>query len=357
MLNKVEILKKNLIENYETLNKISNLKVAPVLKSNAYGHGLKETASVLDFFHPPFFCVDSLYEAYELLKTKISTPILIMGYVNPKNLVFKKLPFSYAVYDILTLKKIVHFQPHAGIHLFVDTGMQREGIPYMELEKFLKNIPSKTKIEGIMSHLAMGQKPQSALTRKQVDRFNDAINLLKSKRINPSFKHIAASSALVNFYKYKGNSLGNLARVGIALYGGLDFNFLKPTLKFSATISQIKEVKKGEKIGYDFTYEAKRDMKIGILSAGYNDGVDLRLSSTGYVLVGGIFCKIVGRVSMNITTIDITNCPKAKIGDKAIIYSPHLKDKNSIVNTAKKCNTIPYDILVHLHPSTKRIVV
>src|SRR3989344_6772460 len=100
-LNRIEISRKNLLENYRFLSAINRkIKIAPVLKSNGYGHGIIEVAQILDKVGAPFFCVDSLYEAYELYKAKIKTPVLIMGYTNPENLKVKKLPFQYAVYDI-----------------------------------------------------------------------------------------------------------------------------------------------------------------------------------------------------------------------------------------------------------------
>src|SRR5882672_7179144 len=97
--NKIEISESALLSNYKYLSDLSALKIAPVLKSNAYGHGLPLVAKILDNVGAPFFCVDSLYEAYELLKISIKTPILIMGYTHPDNLKVKKLPFSFAVYD------------------------------------------------------------------------------------------------------------------------------------------------------------------------------------------------------------------------------------------------------------------
>ena len=116
ILNKIEISKDNLLNNYQYISSLDEkIKIAPVLKSNAYGHGILEVAKILDKgcadWRVPFFCVDSLYEAYELLKAKIKTPILITGYTNPQNLKVKKLPFLYAVYTLDLLEAISKFQP------------------------------------------------------------------------------------------------------------------------------------------------------------------------------------------------------------------------------------------------------
>lgn len=356
-LNTIEISKEALIRNYHTVSRVSSLPIAPVLKSNAYGHGIKEVAKILDPLHPPFFCVDSLYEGYELLKLGITTPILIIGYVNPENLKVKKLPFSYAVYDLPTLKGVVRYQPHAGVHIFVDTGMHREGVPFEELEDFLRGMPSSPHIEGVMSHLAYGGERDHPFTRRQIDKFNEAIELFQGWGINPKWKHIGASSALVIAEKYEGR-LGNLGRAGISLYGISDKkNLLVPALCFSTTLVQIKSIKKGDRVGYDFAFVAERDMRIGILPVGYNDGVDMRLFKKGVVSLRRIQCPIIGKVSMNITAIDVSAVPEAIVGDNVVVYSPREAEKNSIRESARLCNTIPYEILVHLHSSTKRVEV
>lgn len=356
-LNKIEVSKRALAANLRAVSKASKLAVAPVLKSNAYGHGLREVAKVFDSLRPPFLCVDSIYEGYELMKAGIRTPVLITGYVNPDNLRVKKLPFSYAVYDIQTLRGILKNQPHAGIHLFVDTGMHREGIPFPLFEDFLREMPRGARIEGIMSHLAYGGAPDHPFTKRQIESFNESVELLRGWGIDPPWKHVAASSALLLAEKY-GDRLGNLGRAGLSLYGISDKNgALFPALRFLTTLVQMKTVKKGDRVGYDFSFVAEQEMRIGVLPAGYNDGVDMRLFGKGIVLLRGVPCPIVGKVSMNVTVVDVTDVPEARIGDEVTIYSSEEGAKNSIRECAKACGAIPYELLVHLHPSTKRVVV
>jgi alanine racemase len=361
-LNKIEISLSSLKHNYKYLSSIDKrIKVAPVLKSNAYGHGIELIAKALDKFNPPFFCVDSLYEAYKLLKTGIKTPILIMGYVDPKSLKTKKLPFSFAVYDYGVLLALNRYQPQAKIHIFVDTGMHREGVRIDELPKFLHSIISKTnlEIEGIMSHLAESESPKNASTKEQLRNFQKAISILKKSGINPKWIHIANSSAILNNKLYKAE-LGNMARTGIALYGidteGKDKN-LKPTLTLKTRISQIKNLHKTEKAGYNFTFTAKENMQIAILPIGYFDGVDRRLSNKGFVLVNEKECPIIGRVSMNITIIDVSKIANTTVGQEVIVYSNNPENKNSIQNAAKLCNEPPYVLLGNLAYSTKRLAL
>jgi|SRR5579885_482547 len=361
-LNRIEISKEALLHNYQYLSCLaSGIAVAPVLKSNAYGHGLVLVAKMLDDLGAPFFCVDSLYEAYELLKHKIKTPVLIMGYVNPQNLKVKKLPFSYAVYDREVVSAISKYQPHAAVHIFVDTGMHREGILLSQLPEFLSYIKSfgNLRVAGLMSHFAAADHSTNTFTKKQVENFAKAKEIVLSVGFSPKWFHISASGGLLNHETYRG-CIGNLARAGISLYGidpeGKDKN-LQPALRLTTTLHLIKKIPKGEKIGYDFTYTAEKNMMIGILPLGYYDGADRRLSNKGFVSINDVFCPIIGRVSMNLTTIDITAVKNPQIGDKVIIYSSKPDDKNSIANSAKICGTIPYDLLVHLASSTRRIAL
>jgi len=173
----------------------------------------------------------------------------------------------------------------------------------------------------------------------------------------PKWVHFGNSSGLLNSKKLK-LSFTNISRTGLALYGISSVNDkgLKPVLQLKTHVVQVKKIKKGEKVGYDFTYEAKKDEVIAVLPIGYSDGIDRKLSDKGTVLIKDKICQIIGRVSMNLTVIDVTVIKNIKIGDEAIIFSNN-EDENNIVNSAKKIGMIPYEILVHLERSTKRKII
>ncbi len=338
------------------------MSIAPVLKSNAYGHGIVKIASILKNANPSFFCVDSHFEANQLIKAGIKSKILIMGYVHPSQMTTRRSQLSWTVWDINYVKILLKSQKKVNIHLFVDTGMNREGIKIDKLDAFirkLKKIKGAT-VEGLMSHLAMADQPYHPLTINQLNNFETAQNILKRNDIVPKWIHIAASAGLLNAHQLAPHKTGNLARVGLALYG-IDPRGkrtpLKNTIELKTTLVQIKQIKKNKKAGYDFTYTAKKNITIGILPLGYNDGVDRRLSNTGYVSIKGHMCGIVGRVSMNITTIDLSNVPNAKVGDEVIVYSCNKSVKNSWERSAKLADTISYEFLVHLHPSIRRVII
>lgn len=357
-LNRIELSKGRLLSNYKILSSRKKM-IAPVLKSNAYGHGLVATAKILDTVNAPFFCVDSLYEAYELSKNGIKSKILIMGYVSPKSLATKKLPFSFAVYTLAQLKMIAKYQPHSLLHIFVDTGMHREGFLKEELPLLVRFIKKNNLIiEGIMSHFAESEAPGKKQTREQIADFKNALADVFSMGIIPRFTHIENSSGILHSKEL--DEIGKVSRSGIGLYGidpeGKDKR-LKPVLEFKSVIAQIKYIKKGEYVGYNFSHRSKKDSVIAVIPAGYNDGVDLGLSNIGFMKVKGVFCPIIGRVSMNITTIDVTCVKGVQVGDSVAIFSRNKNDKNSIANASKIAKTIPYELLVHLTPSTARVVV
>lgn len=359
-LNIVEISKKRLISNFKYLSSINkNIKVAPVLKSNAYGHGIIEVGRILDKLNPVFFCVDSIYEAYQLFDAKIKTPILITGFVDPNNLKVKRLPFSYVVFDLEQFRGILKNQSQAKVHLFIDTGMHREGLRVDELEIFVKqlNNEERSRVEGIMSHLAFSEEPENIDTRKQIVQFKLAIKILKRYSIFPKFIHFGNSSGLLNSRKL-GLSFTNVARTGLAIYGisSISNSGLKPVLQLKTHVIQVKKIKKGEKVGYDFTYEAKKDGLIAVLPIGYNDGVERRLSDKGIVLIRNKPCPIIGRVSMNLCVVDVSAVKNIRVGDEVIVFSNN-EDENNVVNSAKKADMIPYGILIHLERSTKRKVI
>lgn len=361
-LNKITISRKNLVSNYTVLVSISpKIKISPVLKSNAYGHGIVQIAKILDPLNCPYFCVDSLYEAYELLKAKINTPVLIMGYINPENLKVKSLPFSYAVYEEKLISVINKYQKGAKVHLKVDTGMNRLGITLDKLKVFTKRLHQfkNINIEGLMSHFASGDEPESNLTKLQIESFKKAKQILAQFNIFPRWNHIAASNGLLNMNVKKLSEISNLARVGIALYGiNATHEGLKPVLKLTSQVVQIKKLQKGDIVGYSGAFEAIKAMTIGILPIGYNDGVDRRFSNKGVVLVNDQPSKIIGNVSMNITAVDLSRVKNPKIGQVAVIFSDRKKDPNTIEKESYLCGTIPYVLLVHLSPtSIKREIV
>lgn len=362
-LNTIYIDKLALKHNHAVLSKYHpEAKVCPVLKSNAYGHGLTVAGKVFDTLNAPFLVVDSLYEAYELYKEHVKTPILIMGYTNPKNFKTKKLPFTYVVYDLALARTLNQYQPGAYVHLFVDTGMSREGIPIDIFRRFIREMKKlkNLKITGLASHLADADNPRALKSvEDQVTVFKAARKILQEEGIEVEWRHISASGGA---FKVKDKAF-NMIRAGLASYGINPLEksdafykrlTLRPALSFTSTLVEVKRVKIGSKIGYNGTYTAQKDMTIGIIPAGYYEGVHRGLSNAGVVRIGRVYCPIIGRVSMNIATIDISGLTRPKVGDEVLVYSDIEGDRNTVFNSAEAANTIPYELLVHIAESVKR---
>ncbi|MFH1182770.1 MAG: alanine racemase [Candidatus Moraniibacteriota bacterium] len=212
-------------------------------------------------------------------------------------------------------------------------------------------------MEGICSHLASADSPDKAYALKQINEWRKAVKTFKNNFPKIKYFHIAATAG--SFYSPK--IPANVIRLGIGLYGINTSPFskisLKPALETRTRVSGIKNVKKEEHIGYGLTYQAKKDLKIAIIPAGYFEGTDRRLSNIGFYKIKGEFCPLVGRVSMNISLVDISKVPKVKAGDEAILISSNPNDKNCASNMAKMCGTIPYEILIHVPQHLRRTIV
>ncbi|MEK7634910.1 MAG: alanine racemase [Patescibacteria group bacterium] len=356
---KVLISKSALLDNLnEYKTHYPQIGFAPVLKSNAYGHGLVEVAKILDKEEKPFFVVDSLFEARTLRENGIKSDILIIGYTTPENITRSKLPgVAFTLTSMSQLETLSKTEFRViKIHLKIDTGMHRQGIASEEIEKIIKIVKNNSNIilEGICSHLADADNLDDSFTQKQIKEWNGAVKIFKENFDSLKYFHLSASSGA----QYSKDIEANVARLGIGLYGAIESNLkLKPILEMQTILSSIKTIQKEEGVGYNLTYKTPKIMRLATVPVGYFEGVDRRLSNIGFFKIGNNFCPIVGRVSMNITSIDISSVPEAKEGDKVVVLSNNPEDKNSVMNIAKTAGTISYKILVHIPQHLKRIVV
>ncbi|MEI6711111.1 MAG: alanine racemase [bacterium] len=232
----------------------------PVVKSNAYGHGLKLLAKEWNTYNIPFVCVDSLFEAYELQKYGYKSDVLIMGFVDPADIPREK-KFHYACSDISYALAVVRKRKHAKLHLFFDTGMHREGIQTLLDDEDTSLVPLKKNIIGMMTHLSTPDTIE--VTQKQIEIFNSFSGLLKGRGIHPEWYHICASGGVLSHSKYRDIS-DTLARTGLSYYG-YGHPDLLPALRCHTKLMQIKHLKAGESAGYDGTFTAKKNIMIGIL--------------------------------------------------------------------------------------------
>ena len=360
----VEILisKNNLLHNLHEYQKdYPHLSFAPVLKSNAYGHGLIPVAKILDQEKIAFFAVDSLYEAKILRNNNIKSDILIIGYTLAQNIINSKIRnTAFAITSLEQLKEINSSLLSAKkIHLKIDTGMHRQGILPDQISEAIEIIKNNKflELEGVLSHFADADNIDKTFTQVQINNWESVVSSLKQSFSDIKYFHLSATSGT----PYTDQIQNNTARLGLGLYGINPSPFteldLKPVLKMESVIGTIKTIPAGEHVGYNGTYIAEKTITTATVPVGYFEGVDRRLSNCGFFKLGNTFCPIIGRVSMDITSIDITDAQKVKLNDKIIVISDKPEDKNSIENIAKTAQTIPYEILIHLPQHLKRTVI
>lgn len=359
---RIKISRSTLLHNYEVFSNIqSDTKIAPVLKSNAYGHGLISIAKILDIKNTPFFVVDSYYEALILRNENIKTPILVIGYSflsniiknTDKNIIFT-LSTPHQVREIADTLK----QPQT-FHIKCDTGMNRQGIRYEDIDYVVSLIQSNKNIsiDGVCSHLADADVENSLHVERQKTIWNTIVPVFRSKFSTICYFHISATAGTQYIKQFD----SNVVRLGIGLYGfdpiperGLN---LTPALEMFSVVVGIKTIKRGEFVGYNATFSADKEMKIAIIPVGYFEGIDRRLSNSGVVYIQNIACPILGRVSMNMISVDVSSVLNIKEEDEVCVISRVAQNKNSIASMANICGTIPYEILVGIPERLRREVI
>lgn len=333
--------------------------IVAVVKASAYGSGSAEVASVLEFNRVDYLAVAYADEGVRLREAGISTPIMVLNMVFGTNelLIRHRLEpeiFSFSGLHsfILSLKKANLKVPYP-IHIKLDTGMHRLGfLPEEQTELLRVLIENRDFVRPatVFSHLAAADNPaHDEFTRHQISLFVQEAEEIEAMLGHRVKKHIANTSGLLRFPE----SRLDLVRTGIGLYGVGDDKLLRPVHRFVSVISQIKNIKKGETVSYDRTFEALNDMVIGIVAAGYADGFPRALSNgLAKVWVKGKSAPVVGRICMDMTIIDLTGV-QAKEGDEVELFGNHI----SLQQLAASCNRIPYEILSGIAPRVKRVYV
>jgi len=357
----VSISKENLLHNLRTYKEAyPEQAIAPVLKSNAYGHGLVVIAELLDQEDIAFFMVDSLYEAEVLRRAGIRSRIVVMGYVRPEAIVLSRLPKTdFAIVDIEQLRTLAKdvYAP-VRLHIKLDTGMHRQGLLPDQLGEAIQSITSNPHllVVGVGTHLADADNIDTSLTEKQLRLWDSLLTKARDAFNSIEYSHAAATKGVRTSKTHPMNVL----RVGMGLYGcdtaPGDTLPLKPVLSMRSFITSIRDIPKSDTVGYNATFQAARPSRIATVPAGYYEGVDRGLSNVGSLQVNGIACPIAGRVSMNMTTIDITDTD-TKRGDPVTLISSNPEDPNSVLSMARLAGTTPYVILAHIPTHLYRTVV
>jgi alanine racemase len=351
--------------NYRQLQKRipEGVKLLAVVKADAYGHGAIPISRKLEKLGVAYLGVAISDEGVELRKGGVKAPILILGGIYKEGvdrvLQFDLTPVVFQKETLRLLTKAAErWKKKVKVHLKVDTGMGRLGVPLNLWPTFLKELKRfpEIEIEGILSHFSMTDEEES-FTTHQWREFQEAVALAKEMGISYKFLHIANSGTLIAFPSY----LGNLVRPGIMLYGAYpsltfqDLIQLRPVMTLKTRIHFLKSVAPGTRISYGGAFITKRDSLIATLPIGYADGYSRHLSNQGQVLIRGKRAPVVGKVCMDFIMVDVTEIPNVSLGDEVILMGKQGKEQITAEEIAKKINSISYEVLCLIGKRVPRI--
>lgn len=342
-------------------------EILAVVKANAYGHGAPEIARELESAGARIFGVATTEEGIELRLSGTTSPILVLGGTYPQEMgriLANRL--TPVIYDLEIARA---FQARAAkekrrlsVHLKIDTGMNRLGIPWRQWTSALKVLEGlkNLKVEGLLSHfsVAEGEGPDDrAFTDKQLARFTKCLDLARQRGIKAGLVHLANSAAAT----LRQPAGFNLVRPGLMLYGyhpspnlGRLIS-LKPVLRWKTAILSLKPVPAGDMISYGRTYQCRRETLIAVLPVGYADGYNRRLSNRGEVIIRGKRAKVRGIVCMDLTMVDVSKIAGVQVGDEVVLLGRQGSEEITAVEMAGWIESIPYEVLCSIGKRVPRV--
>ena len=360
--------------NFRTVQKHigSEVTVCAVIKADAYGHGAIECARALEAEGANWLGVTSLDEAIPLREAGIQAHILLMtGFWRGEEDEIIRLHLTPTVWEpwqVELLEKAaaalrVSNQP---VHLKLDTGMGRLGVPVEDLPRVCSVLKasSNLRLEGLSTHLASSEVLDAPSVGEQLRVFAEARKFLRTRGLQPVLVHAANTSAVIS----RRESWNNMVRPGIALFGYyLPFQragrevggsalqlAVKPVLTWKTRILSVREAGANQALGYGGTYVTKAPTRIAALPVGYADGLNRQLSSRGKVIVREHYAPIVGRISMDLTLVDVTGISGVTVGDEVILLGSSDGLRVDAREHAEIANTIPYEILCNISKRVPR---
>ncbi len=337
--------------------------ICAVVKADAYGHGAIECSRALEQEGAQWFGVTSLDEAIPLREAGIGGRILLMtGFWRGEEPEIIRLGLTPTVWESGQIAALERAAVHLGVsrhpgHLKIDTGLGRLGVTPEELPAALRDFKSAPHLllEGVSTHLASSEVLDAPSVEAQSRQFEDARRQLRNEGFAPPLVHVANTSAMIA----RPASWNTMVRPGLALYGyylpferaGRDVSgaglrlTVAPVLTWKTRILSLREVRANQALGYGGTYITKAPARIAVLPVGYADGFNRALSSSGRVIVREHYAPIVGRISMDLTLVDVTGLPGVTVGDEVVLLGISQGLAVTANEHAELAGTIPYEIL------------
>ena len=334
-----------------------------VVKANAYGHGAVPVAQTALAHGATWLGVARVREGSELRAAGIAAPILVLGPIAPSEAgAAVRARLRVAVASPVVARALSEQSQQQGavtaVHIKVDTGMSRFGVPAAEAVAFARAIQAmpELRLEGVFTHFAGADEQADGFTQTQVDRFRRVLHEMQAADIALPVRHAANSAGTLAAREFH----FDLARAGIALYGiapsaGLMPRAgLRPALSLKSRVALVKELPAGASIGYGRTFVTDRPTRVALVSIGYADGVRRVLSNRGEVLICGVRARMLGRVSMDQLVVSVDGIDASE-GDEVTLIGRQGEARIAIEEFAGWASTIPYEVLTGIGARVPRV--
>ena len=360
----VEVSLGQIRKNFQAVKSLvgASVEVMPIVKADAYRHGAVAVSHALEAEGARWLGVSNVGEGVALREAGVQARILVMAdFLEDEREALAAHHLTPVIHSLEDLESV-----RVPYHLKIDSGMGRLGTRSSP-EEIAQAIHSATEknasvIEGLMTHFASSGNYESPQTGEQIRHFESVLAGLRNRGIHPRYVH---SSATIPVAYRRTEAWGNLVRPGHAIYGYVSparggprsaLN-VAPALTWKATVLEVKQIEPGAFIGYGGIHRAPRPTKIAVLAAGYADGIPHRLGNRGQVIAKGQLVPIIGAVSMDLTTIDVTDCPAIRAGEAVTLLGSEGGVSIHAQQMAKWAGTISYAVLCGIHARVKRIYV
>ncbi len=335
--------------------------VCAVVKANAYGHGALPIAKKLCEIGISWFAVSSILEAVDLREGGVNDQNILIfgsGFLNELDTIrrYRLTPVIHSEECLVTVTK--NLTSELKVHLELDTGMGRTGLQQADMARAIQEVRKNPYlvIDGVFTHFACADNPQSLFTQNQLELFENTIEKLANSGISPRYVHAANSPGILTT-----ESKFNLVRPGLLMYGVSPYPqnemLVRPVLTWKTKPCQLKMLPVGESISYGHTWTAKRKTMIAVIPVGYADGYPRIASNKGFVLVGNHKTPIVGNICMDYMMLDITDCIGVTLDTTITLVGSHGGEEISLNDIATWSDTIPYEVMCNVGKRSKFIFI
>lgn len=359
-------------ENFHAIQKHvgKGVTICAVVKADGYGHGAIECARTLESEGASWLGVTDAAEGLALRGSGINARILLMTGIwrgEEDSIVAQNLtPTIWEHWHIESLERAARQRQRVlPVHLKVDTGMNRLGTSLEALPRLCEMLLAckHLTLEGVSTHFASAEVLDAEDAHRQIKRFEAGLAILQSYGFHPALIHMGNSAAMTA----RLDTWKTMVRPGISLYGySLAFTRggepapvtplpLRPVLSWKTRVLTVKEVAAGEAVGYMGTFVTKARSRIAVLPVGYADGYPRLLSNRARVIVGGEYAPVVGRVSMDLTIVNVSHISSVAVGDEVILIGAIGGNSVDAVELARLCESVPYEILCGLSQRVPRV--